>query len=112
MRPIPRLTLRLALLRQFSTSRPQTAKNRIYTTIRTPNELSNLLLLSSSSNVPLITYWTMSWYSQTNTSVAKTLIGDEGVGEAEGGVGYVEVEMDAPTIEGLDVEYGVIIYLF
>jgi hypothetical protein len=54
----------------------------------------------------------MSWYSQSNTSVAKTLIGVHGVGEAEGSVGYVEVEMDAPTIEGLDVEYGVFLNEF
>lgn len=49
----------------------------------------------------------MSWHSQSNTSVAKTLIEEQRAGEAEGGVAYVEVEMDAPTIEGLDVEYGV-----
>lgn len=49
----------------------------------------------------------MSWYSQGNTSLVKTLIEDEGAGEAEGGVGYVEVEMDAPTIDDLDIQYGV-----
>jgi hypothetical protein len=49
----------------------------------------------------------MSWHSQSNKSIAKTLVEEERVGEAEGSVGYVEVEMDAPTIEGLDVEYGV-----
>lgn len=57
--------------------------------------------------MPLITYWTMSWNSQGNKSLIKSLIEDEGVGEAEGGVGYVEVEMDAPTIDGLDIQYGV-----
>jgi len=109
MRPMSRISLSVHIIRQFATSRPQSAKNRVYTTIRTPNELSNLLLLSTSSNVPLITYWTMSWYSQSKSSIAKILIEEDGVGEAEGGVGYVEVEMDAPTIEGLDVEYGVCI---
>lgn len=49
----------------------------------------------------------MSWYSQSNPSVVKKLIEEEGVGEVEGGVGYVEVEMDAPTIDGLDIQYGV-----
>jgi len=112
MRPIHRISLRIHTIRQFATSRPQPAKSRVYTTIRTPNELSNLLLLSTSSNVPLVTYWTMSWYSQSNSSIAKTLIEEEGVGEAEGGVGYVELEMDAPTFEGLDVEYGVRIFHF
>lgn len=107
MQPIIRLSLRLNAARPFSTSRLQSEKNRIYTTVRTPNELSNLLLLSSSSNVPLLTYWTMSWYSQSNPSVVKKLIEEEGVGEVEGGVGYVEVEMDAPTIDGLDIQYGV-----
>jgi hypothetical protein len=51
----------------------------------------------------------MSWYSQSSSSIVKTLIEEDEVGEAEGGVGYVEVEMDAPTIEELDVEYGVCI---
>jgi hypothetical protein len=35
------------------------------------------------------------------------LIEGQGVGEAQGGVGYAEVEMDAPTIGDLDVVYGV-----
>lgn len=107
MRPIIRLSLHLNAARPFSTARPRLEKNRIYTTIRTPDELSTLLLLSSSSNIPLITYWTMSWHSQANTSIVKSLIEGEGAGEADGGVGYVEVEMDAPTIDGLDIRYGV-----
>lgn len=49
----------------------------------------------------------MSWHSQGNKSLVRSLIEDESVGEAEGGVGYVEVEMDAPTIDGLDIQYGV-----
>ncbi|KAE9961838.1 hypothetical protein BLS_001265 [Venturia inaequalis] len=107
MRPSLRLSVLLNTTRLFSTSRPQLRKNRIYTTIRRPDELSTLLLLSSSSNVPLITYWSMSWHSQGNKSLVKSLIEDEGAGEAEGGVGYVEVEMDAPTINNLDIQYGI-----
>jgi len=49
----------------------------------------------------------MSWHSQLNKSIAKDLVEEEGVGEAEGGIGYVEIEMDAPTIDALDVEYGI-----
>ncbi|QDS73529.1 hypothetical protein FKW77_009567 [Venturia effusa] len=107
MRPVVGLTLRLKATRLFSTARPHLVRNRVYTTVRTPDELHTLLLLSSSSHVPLITFWTMSWLSQSRTSLAKSLVEDEGVGEVEGGVGYVEVEMDAPTIHGLDIQYGI-----
>ncbi|TID26105.1 hypothetical protein E2P81_ATG03877 [Venturia nashicola] len=107
MRPMIRHSVRLCTPRLFSTSHPHLQKNRVYTTIRRPDELSTLLLLSSSSNVPLITYWAMSWQSQGKDVMVKSLIEDEGVGEAEGGVGYVEVEMDAPTIDNLDIQYGI-----
>ncbi|OCK83434.1 hypothetical protein K432DRAFT_322308 [Lepidopterella palustris CBS 459.81] len=97
----------LFLRRRFSGSSPLSAKNRIYNNIRTPDELHTLLLLSASSNKPLITLWSASWCSTCATvkPILKELIEDEGVGEAEGGVGYSEVELDSVLIGDLGVTY-------
>jgi hypothetical protein len=37
--------------------------------------------------------------------ILKELIEDEGVGEAEGGIGYTEVELDSVLISDLGVKY-------
>jgi len=97
----------IAALRSFSTPSPRGAENRIYTNVRTPDELSTLLLLSSSSRQSLITLWTISGSSSCSAiaPLVKSLIEDEGVGEKEGGVGYAEVEMDAVTIGDLQTRY-------
>ncbi|OCL14910.1 hypothetical protein AOQ84DRAFT_351297 [Glonium stellatum] len=95
------------LRRRLSVSSPLSEKNRIYNSIRTPEELSTLLLLSASSHRPLITLWSASWCSTCATvkPILKELIEDEGVGEAEGGVGYSEVELDSVLISDLGVKY-------
>ncbi|KAF2395682.1 hypothetical protein EJ06DRAFT_484862 [Trichodelitschia bisporula] len=111
MSSAPRSCLRLrssapratALKVRFSTTPSKAARNRIFTNVRTPDELSTLLLLSSSSNRPLITLWTASWSSDVSP-LLKGLI-EDGVAEPHGGVGYVEVEFDAVTIGDLPIRY-------
>lgn len=97
----------LAWRRSFSSSSRFSDKNRIYNSIRTPEELSTLLLLSASSNRPLITLWSASWCSTCAAvkPILRELIEDEGVGEAEGGIGYSEVELDSVLISNLGVKY-------
>lgn len=97
----------LAWRKSFSSSSPLSNKNRIYNSIRTPEELSTLLLLSASSNRPLITLWSASWCSTCAAvkPILRELIEDEGVGEAEGGIGYSEVELDSVLISNLGVKY-------
>ncbi|XTI83552.1 hypothetical protein V2W45_1464813 [Cenococcum geophilum] len=95
----------LAWRKSFSSSSRFSDKNRIYNSIRTPEELSTLLLLSASSNRPLITLWSASWCSMCAAvkPILRELIEDEGVGEAEGGIGYSEVELDSVLISDLGV---------
>ena len=78
--------------------------------IRRPSELETLLLLSASSARPLLTLWTASWCPSCKTVaplVKKLIEGEERVGEKDGGkgVGYVEVEMDAPENGELGMRY-------
>ncbi|KAF2808321.1 uncharacterized protein BDZ99DRAFT_419312, partial [Mytilinidion resinicola] len=93
--------------RTFSTSPALLAKNRIYNNIRRPDELHTLLLLSASSHVPLVTLWSASWCSACAAvrPVLKELLESEGVGEAAGGLGFAEVELDSVEIGALGVEY-------
>jgi hypothetical protein len=78
-----------------------------YTRTRDPNELHTLLLLSATSRVPLITLWTASWCR--SCAIVKPLIHEliemDGIGEAEGGVAYSEVELDSPLIGDLGLTY-------
>ncbi|KAF2103524.1 hypothetical protein NA57DRAFT_26114, partial [Rhizodiscina lignyota] len=76
---------------------------------RAPDELHTLLLLSSSSNKPLITLWTASWCRSCAivSPLLKELIEDKGVGEAEGGLGFAEIELAASTIGDLGVTYAI-----
>jgi hypothetical protein len=71
--------------------------------------LHTLLLLSSSSNRPLITLWTTSWCRSCAVvaPIVKDLIEEQGVGEAEGGLGYAEVDLYSSTIGDLGVKYAV-----
>ncbi|KAK7527145.1 uncharacterized protein IWZ02DRAFT_193558 [Phyllosticta citriasiana] len=96
--------------RSFSRSAPRLAAsnaNRIYTSVRNPDEFANLLLLSASSRRPLLTLWTASWCPscQAVKPILEELVGKEGVGEEQGGVGYAEVEVDAVTIGDLPITY-------
>ncbi|KAI1766019.1 hypothetical protein GGR53DRAFT_237679 [Hypoxylon sp. FL1150] len=85
--------------RAFSISRHLSAGNQIYTSVRRPDDLHTYQLLSSSSRTPLITLWTASWCATCHVVAPriKSMV-ESGVGEAEGGVGYCEVEFDAPDI--------------
>ncbi|KAF2432583.1 hypothetical protein EJ08DRAFT_648013 [Tothia fuscella] len=91
--------------RNFSATTPLVTKNRIYNNIRHTSELETLLLLSSSSNKSLLTLWTTSWCSTCTTvsPLLKSMIEQEGIGEAEGGVGYAQVEMDAVSLGEVDL---------
>ncbi|KAI1417137.1 hypothetical protein F5Y13DRAFT_185205 [Hypoxylon sp. FL1857] len=101
---------RTSAIRTFSVSRPRRrgAANQIYASVRRPDDFHTYQLLSSSSRTPLITLWTTSWCGTCHV-VAPLLrsIVESGVGEAEGGVGYCEVQFDAPDImsSGLGTEY-------
>ncbi|KAK8099384.1 Mitochondrial thioredoxin [Apiospora kogelbergensis] len=83
----------------FSTSRQNNARNQIYDTVRNPAAFQTYLQLSSSSRTPLLTFWTTSWCGTCRKvkPLLEELVGS-GVGEAEGGVGLVEVECDAPDV--------------
>ncbi|KAI1245696.1 hypothetical protein MGN70_012588 [Eutypa lata] len=85
--------------RSFSSTQHLREPNQIYTSVRRPDDLHTYQLLSSSSRRPLLTLWTASWCPtcRTVTPFVKSLI-ESGVGEAEGGVAYCEVEYDAPDI--------------
>ncbi|KAF2459236.1 hypothetical protein BDY21DRAFT_274532, partial [Lineolata rhizophorae] len=73
--------------------------------VRNPDEFSTLLLLSGRR--PLITLWTASWCPSCEevAPVVKGMIESDHVGEAEGGVGYAEVQLDSPTIGDLGLKY-------
>nr|OQO23986.1 hypothetical protein B0A51_08203 [Rachicladosporium sp. CCFEE 5018] len=98
-------TMRVGLTsRQFSTSRPALAKNRIYpSTIRNEDELQTLLLMSASSRTPLLTFWMANWCSSCKvvSPLLKELIERDGIGEQQGGVAFAEVEMDSPDLGGV-----------
>lgn len=88
-------------------------KNRVYpSTIRTEAELQTLTLMSASSRIPLITLWVTNWCPSCKviSPLLKSLIQDEGIGEAAGSVSLAEVEMDSPDlggIGGLALKYGI-----
>ncbi|KAF2240096.1 hypothetical protein EV356DRAFT_10465 [Viridothelium virens] len=95
--------------RCFSASSERKSPNRIYTPVRSEDELDTLLLLSASSNRPLITLWTASFCS-TCAKVApliKELVENEGIGENVGGLGFAQVEVDAPTSGSLGFRYAI-----
>lgn len=77
--------------------------------VRNHDQFLTYLQLSSTSRRPLLTLWTTS-YCPTCKQVSpllQQLIEAEGVGEAEGGVGYCEIEYDAPDVmtAGLGLTY-------
>lgn len=76
--------------------------------VRNADQLTTYLSLSSSSRRPLLTLWTTSWCTTCHqvSPLVKSLI-ESGVGEAEGGVTYAEIEYDAPDVmtEGLGLTY-------
>jgi len=94
--------------RQFSSTKPPQAKNRVYTPVRREDDFTTYLQLSTSSRIPLITLWTAS-YCSTCKHISPLLLSllESGVGEAEGGVAYCEVEYDSMDImdSGLGMRY-------
>lgn len=99
--------------RQFSSSIPTYAKNRIYPSrIRREDELETLTLMSASSRTPLITLWMANWCQSCKivSPLVQKLIEQDGIGEEQGGVSFVEVEMDSMDlggVAGLAMRYGI-----
>lgn len=99
--------------RPFSSGPHTQAKNRIYPSrIRSESELSTLLLMSASTRTPLLTFWMATWCSTCSATLPLllSLLQKEGIGEAQGGIGFVEVEMDSPDLGGLSgvgMRYGI-----
>ena len=91
-------------VRCLSSTPATLAKNRVYPNrIRREDELSTLTLMSASSRVPLITLWMTTWCQTCKvvSPLVQELIEKEGVGEDQGGLSFVEVEMDSPDLGGL-----------
>ncbi|KAI9886931.1 MAG: hypothetical protein M1823_001223 [Watsoniomyces obsoletus] len=91
---------------QISAS-PSTSHNRIFNSIRHQDEFDSLLLLSASTNRPLITLWTASWCPSCRvvSPLVKGMIENDGVEGKDGGVSFAEVEIDSPTIGDLPMRY-------
>ncbi|KAG7005491.1 hypothetical protein G7Y79_00019g046710 [Physcia stellaris] len=92
--------------RSFASTVPRAVKNRVYTSVRSHDEFDSLLLLSASARTPLLTFWTASWCPSCR--VVKPIVKEaveNGVGEEQGGVGFVEVEFDAPGMGDLGMRY-------
>jgi thiol-disulfide isomerase/thioredoxin len=97
----------------FSSAAPRLGENRIFANVRTPDELHTLTFLSATDNRPLITMWTASWCTtcQAVKPLVRSLIEEEKVGEKEGGVGFVEVELDSVLIGDIGMRYMVCLNL-
>ncbi|KAJ4368009.1 hypothetical protein N0V83_006364 [Neocucurbitaria cava] len=95
--------------RPFSLLNPSARShtNRLFDTIRQPNDLHTLTLLNAADNRSLITFWSAPWCStcQEIKPLVKRMIEEERVGEREGGLGFVEVDMSSVLIEDLPVRY-------
>ena len=100
-----------ALTRAFSLLNPtqRSHTNRIFDPVRQPNDLHTLTLLNAADNRSLITFWSASWCQtcQTVKPLIRSLVEEEKVGEREGGLGFVEVQMDSTLIEDLPIRYRV-----
>lgn len=69
--------------------------------IRNADAFQTALAVSTSSRRPLLTLWTTSYCPtcKTVSPLIRSLV-SSGVGEAEGGVSFAEVEFDSPDIMG------------
>lgn len=101
---IPSYTARRTL---FGAATQRSHQNRVFDSVRRPDDLHTLTLLSAAENRPLITLWSASWCStcQAVKPLIKGLVEEEGVGQAEGGLGFAVVELDSPMIGDLGVKY-------
>ena len=99
--------------RYFCSTPAARAKNRVYPNrLRREDELQTLTLMSASSRVPLITFWMATWCQNCKvvSPLIQELIKEDGVGEEQGGISFVEVEMDSPDLGGLagiGMRYGI-----
>ncbi|KAF2129670.1 hypothetical protein P153DRAFT_396924 [Dothidotthia symphoricarpi CBS 119687] len=113
LRPSPSLFLRSApprpQTRAFTLLNPtaRSHKNRLFDSVRQPTDLHTLTLLNAADNRALITLWSASWCTscQAVKPLLRSLIEDERVGEREGGLGFVEVEIDSSLIGDLPIIY-------
>lgn len=91
----------------FPSANNRTHNNRLFDNVRQPQDLHTLTLLNAADNRSLITFWSASWCQtcQAVKPLVKYLIEEERVGEREGGLGFVEVEMDSTLIGDLPITY-------
>jgi thiol:disulfide interchange protein len=77
--------------------------------VRTPNELGDLIAIHTHRRRPLITLFTASWCRTCHEilPIVSSLIEHEYIGLDEGGVGFAEVQIDAPTAEDLGLRHAV-----
>jgi thioredoxin-like negative regulator of GroEL len=77
--------------------------------VRSPSDFQTLLLIHTSRSAPLITLWTASWCRSCAeiSPLIKGLVEDEYTGLDQGGVGFVEVQLDSPTIADLGMTYSI-----
>jgi thiol-disulfide isomerase/thioredoxin len=109
LRRIPALRVALPRTQTRTFLTPSAPTNRVFDSIRQPNDLHTLTLLNAADNRALITFWSASWCATCRTvkPLVRELIESERVGEAEGGLGFVEVEMDSTLIGDLPLTYRV-----
>jgi thiol-disulfide isomerase/thioredoxin len=114
-------SMRLTLpLKSISTTTPTRAfsllnptarshTNRTFDPIRAPQDLHTLTMLSAADNRPLITLWSAKWCQtcQTVKPIILRLLEEEKLGERDGGLGFVEVEMDSTLIGDLPITFRV-----
>lgn len=99
--------------RYLSSSSILRAKNRVYPSrVRGEDELQTLTLMSASSRIPLVTLWMTTWCQSCKvvSPLIQGLIEKDGIGEEQGGISFVEVEMDSPDlggIAGIGMRYGI-----
>lgn len=93
----------------FPSASNRSHTNRLFDSVRQPQDLHTLTLLNAADNRSLITFWSASWCQtcQAVKPLIKELIEEERVGEHEGGLGFVEVEMDSTLIGDLPITYRV-----
>ncbi|KAH8728621.1 hypothetical protein GQ44DRAFT_26141 [Phaeosphaeriaceae sp. PMI808] len=103
----PLLRTRKTFCRAFSLLSPthRSHTNRIFDPIRQPNDLHTLTLLCVAENRPLITLWSAKWCQtcQAVKPMVLRMLEEEKIGQREGGLGFVEVEMDSTLIGDLPV---------
>jgi thiol-disulfide isomerase/thioredoxin len=91
----------------FPSANNRSHTNRLFDNVRQPQDIHTLTLLNAADNRSLITFWSASWCQtcQAVKPLVKQLIEEERVGESEGGLGFVEVEMDSTLIGDLPITY-------